>query len=196
MTDDRILCLTVLHTILSVNRDKEYCRSYLYQRDGETERKGQMVKLTKVSMAIALGLMISMLLFTSGAFAQSVNQSSAAVTGKRTNPALAKWRGSHNRFDNWRNPWGNSGCENAFCGDNNGFVRCASVMKSIKVWRMRRVMETVRVLRVHRIEITVHRGWSMFHEVRLVKIWQISHIAKMIRSLQVSQRAVRVCSAG
>jgi hypothetical protein len=154
-----------------------------------------MVKLTKVSIAIALSLMISVLLFTSGAFAQSVQQSSATVTKQAATPALANWGGSRNRSDFWRNPWGQEGCGSALCGENNGFGMCRSVMKSISVWRTRRIAVVVKTLRLLRQTVFIHRFGRTVRIVREIKQWQVRHEMRTIRTLQVLKRSVRVCGA-
>ena len=142
--------------------------------------KVNMRKLTKASMAIALSLMMSLLLFTSGAFAQSASRSSASVIGQQTTPALASSQ---------------KGCGHSLCGAGNGFVRCRSIVRTIKVWRTRRIAETVRVLRVSRSVVFVQRGWQTLRQVRLIKVWQVKHIVKTIRILQAQQRSFHVCSA-
>lgn len=155
-----------------------------------------MVKLTKVSIAIALSLMISVLLFTSGAFAQSVQQSSATTTRQATTPALANWGGNLNWSGFGHAPWGRGGCGSALCGENNGFGMCRSVMKSISVWRTRRIAIAVKTLRLLRQTVFIHRFGRTVRVVREIKQWQVRHEMRTIRTLQVLKRSVRVCSAG
>lgn len=139
-----------------------------------------MVKLTKVCTAIALSLMISLLLFTSGAFAQSANQSSARMAGQRMTPALAGWQ---------------HGCGRAFCDEESGAMRCRSMMKSIRVWRTRWISETIKTLRLHQSVLFVHEYGRTLRVIHMVKSWQIRHVTKKVRTLQVLKRSFRECSA-
>lgn len=139
-----------------------------------------MVKLTKVCTAIALSLMISLLLFTSGAFAQSANRSSATLAGQQRTAAPARWR---------------HGCGQAFCDEGMGAVRCRSVVKSIRVWRTRWITETLKTLRLHQSVLFVHEYGRTLRVVHMVKSWQIRHVTKKIRTLQVLKRSFRECSA-
>ncbi len=154
-----------------------------------------MVNLTKVSIAIALSLIVSVLLFTPGAFAQSVQQSSATVTGQAATPALAKWGGNLNWSHFGRNPWGRGGCGSALCGENNGFGMCRSVTKSISVWRTRRIAVAIKTLRLLRQTVLVHRFGQTVRMVREIKQWQVRHEIRTIKTLQVLRRSVRVCGA-
>lgn len=164
----------------------EYCLSYLYRRDGDDGKENQMEKLTKACIAFMLGLMICLLLGTSGAFAQSASQGG---------PAVASWGRYQRQVNFWRNPWGRNGCGDGFCNQGFGGVRCARVIKLAKVWYTRRVVETFRTLRIYKTLVNVYTDWGIKRVLREVKSWQIRHVSKTIRALRFSQQTIRVCHA-
>jgi hypothetical protein len=164
----------------------EYSLSYLYRRDGDDRKGDQMKKLTKIGIAFVFGLTICLLLSTSGAFAQSVNQG---------NPATATWGRHHRQVNLWRNPRGHNGCGGSFCNQGFGEVRCARVVKLVKVWYTRRVVETFRTLRISKMLVNVYTDWGIKRVVREVKTWQVHRVVKTVRALRVERQALRVCHA-
>lgn len=145
-----------------------------------------MEKLTKVGIAFVLGLMISLLLGTSGAFAQGVNRGS---------PAVANWGRQHRQVNFWRNSWGRDGCGGGFCNQGFGEVRCVRAIKLVKVWYTRRVVETFRTLRIYKTMVAISTDWGIKRAMREIKTWQVHRVVKIMRALRVERQSFRVCRA-
>lgn len=143
-----------------------------------------MRKLTQVSIALVLGLLVSLSMFGAGAFAQSANQ------------ALANC--------------GNS----SSCNSHTECVTQMQSFKQFKEVRevtlervavVHREVKTVRVARFVRRLVTIHSGSHILHVWRSVKVWQYKQAVHLVHTFQIhqavhfvkkavaSQHAVRVC---
>ena len=143
-----------------------------------------MRKLTQVSIALVLCLLVSLSMFGAGAFAQSANQ------------ALANC--------------GNS----SSCNSHTECVSVMQSFKQFKEVRevllervavVHREVKTVRVARFVRRLVTIHSGSHFLHVWRSVKVWQYKHVVRLVHTFQIhqvvhfvkkaiaSQHAVRVC---
>lgn len=167
-----------------------------------------MRKLTKVSIALVLGLLVSLSMFGAGAFARSANQSLASCSSGRLNGQQQWGNGSKDGACN------GGGCQFSGCNNDN---QCATELQSFKSLQEVREVEQVRVAVVHREVlsfralrfirqlVTIRSNGRFLHVWRAVQVWQVEHAVRLVRSFQthsvvreikklvVSQHAVRVC---
>ena len=124
-----------------------------------------MVKLGKLGLACALCLTMSLSLFTSGAFAQNVQQNTASKTAQTVtanllqgaNSALQNNESLSPNGDGWGcgngcgNGWG--GCGNG-CGNSwgNGCFQCGSRFSHRRFVRFTRIVRIVRITKFIRYE--------------------------------------------
>lgn len=143
-----------------------------------------MRKLTQVSVALVLGLLVSLSMFGAGAFAKSAHQALASC--------------------------GNS----SSCNSHTECVTQMQSFKQFKEVRevllervavVHREVKTVRVARFVRRLVTIHSGSHFVHVWRSVKVWQYKHVVRLVHTFQIhqvvhfvkkavsTQHAVRVC---
>lgn len=145
-----------------------------------------MEKLTRVGLVCVLGLLLCLLSGTSGAFAQSVNQSNPAVAVWSNHPGLAHF---------WQSDRGPGACAAGLCHRNSGTTRCAHAVRMVKIWYTRHVMETFKILRSYKTVVVLHTDQGVRHVIKEVKAWHIRHMMRTIRALRSSRQIVQVCHA-
>lgn len=178
-----------------------------------------MRKLTMVGTAFTLSFIVSLLLFSTDAFAQSASPSNADGGANYYRPHYGShqgWNGNENGNGGWN---GNGGCRNSFCNENGGNVNCVNVVKTfralqerrevqaIRTLQVRREVQAFRALRVYQRLVSVSNGrhvfrvlrtfrvWQVQHVVKTFRTWQVQHVVRLVKFLQTSQRVVRVCHA-
>lgn len=144
-----------------------------------------MRKLTQVSIALVLGLLVSLSMFGAGAFAQRVNQAPA-----------------------------DCGDSSSSCDSHTECVSVMQSFKQFKEVRevtleqvavVHREVKTVKVARFVRHLVTIHSGSHILHVWRSVTVWKFKHVVHLIHTFKIhqvvhfvkkavaSQHAVRVC---
>lgn len=143
-----------------------------------------MRKLTQVSIALVLGLLVSLSMFGAGAFARSANQAPANCGDSSScnshTECITQWQ-SFKQFKEVREVT---------------LERIAVVHHEVK---------TIRIARFVRRLVAIHSGSHILHAWRSVKIWQYKHVVRLVHTIQIhqavhfvkkalaSQHAVRVC---
>ncbi|HEY1350286.1 MAG TPA: hypothetical protein VGF67_11750 [Ktedonobacteraceae bacterium] len=145
-----------------------------------------MKKLTKVGLALLLGLVICLVSGTSGAFAQSANRSKLAVASREMHSDLVRF---------WHNGRELRNCTVGLCHHWSGATQCVRVLKMVKVWSTRHVMETFKTLHSYKTVVVLHTDWGTRRMVKEVKTWQVRHAMKAIRALRVSRQVIQECHA-
>jgi hypothetical protein len=145
-----------------------------------------MEKLTKVGLALLLGLLICLVSGTSGAFAQRANRSAPAAASREMRSDLVRF---------WHNGQDLRTCAVGLCHRGSGATQCIRALKLVKIWYIRHVIETFRTLRSSKTVVVQHTDWGTMRVVKEIKTWQVRHAMKAIRALRVSRQMVQVCHA-